>query len=193
MTLCTPPCLHQDYCAHYGCPFMREPSSSFVSSFATKDGAEPSIRISSDAGAVPAISTNGDEIGSTAQGRLKLYSAGPAVIGQTTNCERQSVRCRTAPRGVSEAAPAESVATESRHLFQFGCVPTGLKLFIMLGGNANAQNGPQSHDLIVRGDVTAASFPIRRGVFEALIRCGECSHVVTHCSRSAEANSQVAV
>ena len=30
MTLCTPPCLHQDYCAYYSYPFEREPSQKFV-------------------------------------------------------------------------------------------------------------------------------------------------------------------
>ncbi len=32
MTLCTPPCLHQDYCIHFGCPFKREPQSAIASS-----------------------------------------------------------------------------------------------------------------------------------------------------------------
>ena len=35
MILCTPPCQHQDYCAYYGCPFMREPQS-----FCTRDRRE---------------------------------------------------------------------------------------------------------------------------------------------------------
>lgn len=28
--LCAPKCLHQDYCAFFGCPFEREPQSSGV-------------------------------------------------------------------------------------------------------------------------------------------------------------------
>jgi hypothetical protein len=35
MTLCTPPCLHQDYCAYYGCPFERDPSHQFKSDAST--------------------------------------------------------------------------------------------------------------------------------------------------------------
>lgn len=112
-----------------------------VSLLATKDGAEPLIGTSSDAGAVPAASTmsawhkadaSHADGPKTSDGRVLLMGAkqdrrrsddrsctrhDTAVIGSNHNCERQSVRCGNAPRGVVEAAPAGRVATEARHLF----------------------------------------------------------------------------
>ena len=104
----------------------------FVRSFATKDSAEPSIVRSSDAGAVPAASTGTvtwatrkarqDHLATASLSGLTVPAGAnqdrrrsddrnctrhdTAVIGSTQNCGQRQRSRRTAPRGVSEAAPA---------------------------------------------------------------------------------------
>lgn len=66
MTLCTPPCLHQDYCFYFGCPFEREPSVSEFCAGPLPLG-QPSALISERSPAAPSrkdcIAVQGDRRG----------------------------------------------------------------------------------------------------------------------------------
>jgi hypothetical protein len=134
-----------------------ERSIEFRASFATKDGAEPSIARPSDAGAVPAASTmmtsanSNIAIRATRRATASLVGVilmgakkdrrrsddrnctrhDTAVIGSTQNCEQRQRSRRSAPRGVSEAEPAGRLATEARYCFQFG--GAGAKALIRCG------------------------------------------------------------
>lgn len=125
----------------------------FPLSFARKDGAEPSIRRLSDAGAVPAASTTGTsslgmraDLGASASvweprsfGGVSLMGAKqtrrpaddrsctrdwPTSSAANHNCEQRQRSRRAAPRGVSEAAFAGHVATEARHSFLSEAIST---------------------------------------------------------------------
>jgi hypothetical protein len=170
-------------------------------SLATKDGAEPSIARSSDAGAVPAASTRValqsdlprlmcggvDERGAVPAGanqdrrRSDDRSCARRDLPQSVehNCERQQVRCGYAPRGVIEAALAGRVATEARHLIHSsrgGVEGHALRSGVRVRLTADASDALEAPEAGIKPGPRET---LRPRVVLALIRCGESGPSVT--------------
>ena len=164
MTFCTPPCQHQDYCAYYGCPFMREPQS-----FCTRDRREAMPHHARGTHPVdrPGLSVLGKREGpsrKTEQGAgttLNAHEPGTRSFSSGVGPGHHQPRSMTRrfalrPQPASGRARDRAIGpADSR--FQFGCVNTGPNPQSMTGRKASTKSGPQSLFWIVRSDVTAAA------------------------------------
>ena len=152
MTLCTPPCPAQDYCIHFGCPFTREPESSFTD----KHGGpahDLEVRIGA-AGKGPRL--NSSVQAEPSRGGCSADSIQSSGVGPDNH------QPGSMTRGGRIATPAPSGRARDRAIcpadsrFTFGCAHTGSEIHIMRGQSANSKSEPRARFWIAGSGVTAA-------------------------------------
>jgi len=152
MTFCTPPCQHQDYCAYYGCPFMREPQTEFI----LASGRDRVHSVREDMPNVQRVA-GVQAAGQRCQHERCTGQGFPSGVGPGHHQPRSMTRrFALRPQPASGRARDRAIGpADSR--FQFGCVNTGPNPQSMTGRKASTKSGPQSLFWIVRSDVTAAA------------------------------------